>query len=49
MNEWAESLNFREFDPDWINEILKSINYKKTEWDEINHENYKVIHDKYRK
>ena len=49
MKEWAESLNFREFDPDWINESLKNIKYKKTVWDKIKHENYKVIDDKYRK
>lgn len=47
--EWAESLHFRDYDPDWINERLKGISYKKTEWDKIKHENYKVIEDKYRK
>lgn len=46
---WAESLGFREYDPDWINERLKGISYKKTEWDKIKHENYRVIEDKYRK
>lgn len=46
---WAESLYFREYDPDWINERLKWINYKRTEWDKINHERYKIIEDKYRK
>lgn len=49
MKAWAESLYFREYDPDWINERLKGLNYKKTEWDKIKHENYKVIEDKYRK
>lgn len=49
MKEWAESLYFREYDPDWINDRLKGIDYKKTQWDKINHENYRVIEDKYRK
>jgi len=49
MKEWAESQGFREYDPDWINKRLKGINYKKTEWDKINHEWYVVIEDKYRK
>lgn len=47
--EWAESLSFDEYDPDMINSILKGISYKKTEWDKINHHNYEIIEDKYRK
>lgn len=35
--------------PDWINNSLKYLNYKKTEWDQINHDNYFIIEDKYRK
>ena len=46
---WAESLWFREYDPEWINQMLKRISYKKTEWDKINHEMYRIIQDKYRK
>lgn len=46
---WADSQRFREYDPDRINDILKSRMYKKTEWDKINHENHRVIEDKYRK
>ncbi len=46
---WADSLSFKEYDPEWINMNLKSIKYKKTEWDKINHERYKIIEDKYRK
>ena len=49
MKAWADSLYFKEYDPDWINERLKGLDYKKTEWDKINHENYRVIEDKYRK
>ena len=45
----AEGLYFKEYDPDWINQRLKGLDYKKTEWDKINHENYRVIEDKYRK
>jgi hypothetical protein len=48
MKAWAESLHFREYDPAWINEMLKGLNYKKTEWGKINHINYKIIEDKYR-
>ena len=46
---WANSNRFREYDPDWINRMLKGLNYKKTEWDKINHERYRIIEDKYRK
>ena len=49
MKEWADSQEFREYDPDWINNSLKYLNYKKTEWDQINHDNYFIIEDKYRK
>ena len=49
MKAWADSQYFKEYDSDWINERLKGLDYKKTEWDKINHENYKVIKDKYRK
>lgn len=46
---WADSLYFREYDPAFINSMLKSRMYKKTEWDKIHHENHRVIEDKYRK
>ncbi|OXS53618.1 pRiA4b ORF-3-like protein [Bacillus sp. V-88] len=49
MKMWAKSVYYREYDPDWINNILKGLNYKKTEWNKINHENYMIIEDKYRK
>lgn len=38
MKEWAEGQLFREYDPDFINRMLKAIHYKKTEWDQINGE-----------
>ncbi|RBP61049.1 pRiA4b ORF-3-like protein [Alkalibaculum bacchi] len=46
---WAKSLGFIEYDPDIINTRLKWINYKKTEWDKINHKNYQIVENKYRK
>ncbi len=49
MKAWAEEVLFREYDPEWINSLLKFISYKKTEWDKINHENHNIISDKYRK
>lgn len=45
----GERLDFRQYDPNEINERLKAISYKKTEWDKIHHERYIVIEDKYRK
>lgn len=47
--EYAESVDFRVYNPEQINEWLKGIRYKKTQWDQINHEGYKIIQDKYRK
>lgn len=35
MTEWAEMQLFRAYDPNFINKMLKSIHYKKTEWDQI--------------
>ncbi len=49
MMTWADGQGFKEYDPEWINELLKDIAYKKTEWDKINHDRYKIIEDKYRK
>lgn len=49
MKEWAESMHFREYNPDRINYVLKMISYKKTEWGKVNHERYRIIEDKYRK
>jgi len=47
--EWLKETTFREYDPKFINEILKYIKYQKTKWDQINHKNYQIINDKYRK
>lgn len=46
---WADSAYFKEYDADWINARLKGIMYKKTQWDKIEHKNYRIIRDKYRK
>ncbi len=45
---WAESLSYRPLDFAIVNENLKSVKYKKTEWAFIDHENYNVKSDKYR-
>ncbi|MEO4054657.1 plasmid pRiA4b ORF-3 family protein [Solibacillus sp. CAU 1738] len=45
---WAEKQHFRRFDPYWTNYMLKTIDYKKTEWSNINHINYIIQSDKYR-
>ncbi len=49
MVAWAKEQYFREYDPERINESLKYIKYKQTDWDKINHDNYKIIENKYRK
>ena len=46
---WSDSLFFREYNFKWINDRLRAIKYRKTEWDKINHNRYKIIDDKYRK
>jgi hypothetical protein len=46
--EWAKQQHYREYDPDWINHMIKAVKWKKTQWDMINHHNYEVIEDKYR-
>lgn len=46
---WADSQRFEEFDEEKINEHLKWINYQKTDWDKVDHDNYKIKKDKYRK
>ena len=46
---WGDSQEFREYDPVFTNDMLKHISYKKTEWNKVNHKNYKIIDDKYRK
>jgi hypothetical protein len=45
---WAEGQYYRPLDIARINELLKFVMYKKTEWKSIDHENYYVLSDKYR-
>lgn len=45
---WAESMSYLPFDVDMVNERLKFVKYKKTEWQQIDHDNYLVLSDKYR-
>lgn len=48
MTEWVKGTEFKPYDKQAINDVLKQVKYKKTEWDEINHQNYKIISDLYR-
>ncbi|WP_027108977.1 plasmid pRiA4b ORF-3 family protein [Lacticigenium naphthae] len=45
---WATSQNFQQYDKEKINSLLKFIQYQKTEWDKIDHQNYVIVEDKYR-
>lgn len=45
---WAEGQSYLPLDISKINDRLKYVQYKKTEWQFINHKNYNVISDKYR-
>ncbi|WP_419960016.1 IS1096 element passenger TnpR family protein [Psychrobacillus sp. BM2] len=45
---WAESQSFLPLDIADVNDSLKIVKYKKTEWESVHHLNYNVISDKYR-
>jgi len=45
---WAKGQYYLPLDISKINDRLKNVQYKKTEWQFINHKNYNVISDKYR-
>ncbi|MFJ8065005.1 SEC-C metal-binding domain-containing protein [Psychrobacillus sp. NPDC096426] len=45
---WAEQQSYLPLDIDEVNDRLKSVKYKKTEWQQIDHDNYFVLSDKYR-
>ncbi|NDL67837.1 plasmid pRiA4b ORF-3 family protein [Anaerotalea alkaliphila] len=49
LKAWAESQGFREYDPAMINGRLKGLSYRKTQWDMIYQEMYKIMQEKYRK
>ncbi|GAA0438661.1 plasmid pRiA4b ORF-3 family protein [Lentibacillus halophilus] len=36
VTAWAQEQLFREYNPDFINSMLKFVMYKKTEWDKLN-------------
>ncbi|MEG0448697.1 MAG: plasmid pRiA4b ORF-3 family protein, partial [Lysinibacillus sp.] len=46
---WAESQRYLPFDIDEVNERLKYVKYQKTEWQHIEHDNYYVLSNKYRR
>ena len=48
MKSWAEQQDYLQFDSARINERLKYVQYKKTDWQSIDHDNYYVLSDKYR-
>lgn len=48
MFSWAESQVFLPLDIARVNDSLKYVKYKKTEWENVDHINYHVISDKYR-
>ena len=48
MKQWVSSARYHSYDKDRINDMLKFVKYKKTEWDHINHKNYVIISDPYR-
>ncbi len=47
--EFAERMNFWLYDPVRINDILKSVKWQKTEWDKIDHVNFEILRDPYRR
>ncbi|WP_203363642.1 plasmid pRiA4b ORF-3 family protein [Bacillus sp. REN10] len=46
---WAEKQRYVPLDIDYINDSLKYVKYKKTEWSKIDHKNYVIISDQYRR
>ncbi|MGM7636619.1 IS1096 element passenger TnpR family protein [Bacillus sp. Hm123] len=46
---WAERQRYVPLDTDYINDSLKYVKYKKTEWSHIDHKNYMILSDKYRR
>ncbi len=48
MYAWAERQDYLPLDMDKINDRLKFVKYKKTEWQHIVHDKYFVLSDKYR-
>ncbi|GKV69251.1 hypothetical protein NCCP2716_17490 [Sporosarcina sp. NCCP-2716] len=48
MITWARSNGYRPYNKDRINQRLKSVKYQKTDWDQIDHVNHKIVSDPYR-
>ncbi|MGG0643176.1 SEC-C metal-binding domain-containing protein [Sporosarcina gallistercoris] len=48
MKQWVSNARYHSYDKKNINEALKFVKYKKTEWDKIDHANYMIISDPYR-
>ncbi|WP_432354250.1 IS1096 element passenger TnpR family protein [Sporosarcina sp. A2] len=48
MTQWVAQTRYKDYDKNTINNILKHVKYKKTEWDKINHVNYMIVSDPYR-
>lgn len=48
MSNFSEFVDYREYDSEFINFMLKAIQYQKTQWDKIKHKNYVILEDKYR-
>ena len=48
LTQWASGTQFKPYDKESINNVLKSLKFKKTEWDFIHHKNYAIISDPYR-
>lgn len=49
MREWAEAVGYVPTDSERVNYFFKSFKYQKTEWDKVDHDNYIILNDKYRK
>ncbi|GEM_PF-462041 len=48
MITWARSNGYLPYDKERINAVLKSIKYQKTNWEQVDHVNHKIISDPYR-
>lgn len=48
MKQLVSNAEYQAYDKKRINEALKLVKYKKTEWDKVDHANYMIISDPYR-
>ncbi|MCK5847905.1 MAG: plasmid pRiA4b ORF-3 family protein [Caldisericia bacterium] len=49
LKTWGNSIGFKDYDPKFINRILRMIQYHKTQWDKVDHRHYRIVKDRYRK